>query len=113
MTRRTLITACLLLGVGSVVLAARQGTTSPFVLPESAQLSDVVVQWQNGGGDGCGRVGGCTNYRITIRGDGLLTLEDLGWGMEPPKAAPRQRTLPVDVAILAMLRLKNGGAARI
>jgi hypothetical protein len=82
---------------GSLGLAARQVTTSPLLLPESAQLSDVEIRWQSGGGDGC--AGECTNYRITIRGDGRLTLEDLGWGMKPPKASPRQRSVPTNVPV--------------
>ena len=73
-----------------------QSTTSLMVLPESVPLSEMEIRWQSGGGDGCSRPGGCTYYRITVRGDGRVTLEDLGWGSELPKAAPRQRSIPAD-----------------
>ena len=92
-----IITTCLVVTLGSVALAERQDPTSLMVLPESALLSEVEIQWQSGGGDGC--AGDCTNYRITVRGDGLVTLEDLGWGSKAPKAAPRQRSIPVDNAV--------------
>ena len=91
------ITTWLIVGIGSTVLAGRQSTTSVMVLPESAPLSDVEIRWQSGGGDGC--AGDCTHYRITVRGDGVVTLEDLGWGSRPPKAALRQRSIPADIAV--------------
>jgi hypothetical protein len=38
-------------------------------------------------------------HRITVREDGRVTLEDLGWGGTPPKVAPRQRSMPADDAV--------------
>jgi hypothetical protein len=76
------------------------GLLNRITLPESVALTDAEIQWRDGGGDGCARpAGDCTNYRIAIRGDGLLTLEDLGWGGRAPKERPRQRTLPVDSVV--------------
>jgi hypothetical protein len=76
--------------LGCVVgLSAWQSSASTTALPESVPLVDVEIRWQTGGGDGC--AGDCTNYRITLRGDGLVSLEDLGWGSKPPKPEVRQR----------------------
>ena len=44
-------------------------------------------------------------YRITMRGDGLVTLEDLGWGDRRPQQAARTRHINEDefVAVLNQL----------
>jgi hypothetical protein len=92
------------LALGSAPSAERQNTTSQMVLPESAPLSDIEIRWQDGDGDGCGAkdIADCDYHRITVRGDGLVTLEDLGWGANAPTVGPRQRSVPTDdvVALL-------------
>ena len=84
-------------------------TTSLMALPDSAPLPEVEIRWQSGGGDGCASPSGCANYRITVLGDGRVTLEDLGWGEIPPKAAPRHRSIPVDDAVALMNGLFSAG----
>ncbi len=74
-----------------------QSTPAPIVLPESVPLSEVEIQRRTGGGGGCN--GECMDYRVTVRGDGRVTLEDLGWGGKPPAEAPRQRSIPADDAV--------------
>jgi hypothetical protein len=88
-------------GIGLTSLSAQQGTALKAVaLPESVRLSEVAIQWQSGGGDGC--AGDCSNYFIIIRGDGLVTLKDLGWGDRPARFATRQRSIPAD-SVVALL----------
>jgi len=72
-------------------------------LPFSAELSDVEIRWQSGGGDGCAGV--CTNYRITMRGDGVVTLEDLGWGERRPQAGLRTRDIGVEAFVATVNQL--------
>jgi len=69
-------------------------------LPESVRLSDVEIQWQSGGGDGC--ASDCSYYLITIRGDGLVTLKDLGWSDRLAILPTRQRSIPAD-SVIALL----------
>lgn len=98
MKRTSVVAAVLVVSIGLTSLTARQGTAlKAFVLPESVRLSDVEIQWQSGGGDGC--AGDCTNYLIAIRGDGLVTLKDLGWGDKPAKSPTRQRSIPADSVV--------------
>jgi hypothetical protein len=58
-------------------------------------------------------------HRITVRGDGRVTLEDLGWGGTPPKVAPRQRSMPADDAVTVINEflkarfLEASGATRV
>ena len=90
-----LVAASVTLGLGASTMTAQvQEVEAPnrVQLPDSVPLSDVEIRWQSGGGDGC--PGDCTFYRITIGGDGFVTLEDLDWGAKPPKAAPRRRSIP-------------------
>jgi hypothetical protein len=70
-------------------------------LPESAPLSDVEIQWQDGDGDGCAAVdvADCDYHRITVRGDGLVVLDDLGWGANAPMVGPQQRSVPIDIVV--------------
>ena len=86
-------------------VSAQDALSKPILLPESVNLSDAQIQWQSGGGDGCASsLYDCAYYRIILRGDGLVTLEDLGWGDKPPKAATRRRSIPaVDVIALNQL----------
>jgi hypothetical protein len=76
--------------------ASAQDALSTWIqLPESVNLSDAQIQWQSGGGDGCAAdIYDCAYYRIILRADGVVTLEDLGWGDKPPKTATRQRSIP-------------------
>jgi len=69
----TTITSYVVLARGSAGSAERQNTTSQMLLPESAPLSDIEIQWQDGDGDGCGAVdiADCNYHRITVRGDGV------------------------------------------
>jgi len=83
-------------------LSAQQGMASKTVaLPESVRLSDAEIQWQSGGGDGCAG-DDCSYYLITIGGDGLVTLSDLGWGDRLSKWPTRQRSIPTD-SVVALL----------
>ncbi len=86
--------------------AAQDPPAKPVQLPQSAQLSDVQIEWQSGGGDGC--PGDCSFYRITLRGDGLVTLDDLGWYNTPPKAASRRRSIPADDVIALINQMFDG-----
>jgi hypothetical protein len=99
-----ILTTWLVVGIGSVVLTAQHSAKSLLVLPNSVPLSEVEIRWQCGGGDGC-KGGGCTNYRIAVRGDGRVTLEDLGRGGNPPKAAPQQRSISADDAVVLINQL--------
>ena len=69
-------------------------------LPSSVPLSDVQIQLVTGGGDGCA-VQRCTHYRLSIRGDGTVTLEDIG---EPP----RDNTVTHAVSKQSVVKLVNG-----
>ena len=100
----TAVPSYLVFALGSAGSAERQNATSKMVLPESAPLSDVEIQWQDGDGDGCAAVdvADCDYHRISVRGDGLVILEDLGWGAQAPMVGPRQRSVPTD-AVVALL----------
>jgi hypothetical protein len=67
---------------------------APVRLPSSVGLSDVHIQLQTGGGDGC--VGRCTVWRVLLKGDGMVELHDLG---TPPREEPRQRTIGSDSVV--------------
>jgi hypothetical protein len=59
------------------------------------RLSDVKIGLVAGGGrSGC--IGRCNIYRITIRGDGVITREDIG---PPPRADTLKRTVDVDEVV--------------
>lgn len=88
----TLITASIV-AIG-VAHGHAPGSAPNVSFPEAVALTDTEIRWQSGGGDGC--AGSCTYYRITIRGDGLVTLEDVGWGARPPTAPTRQRRVAVE-----------------
>jgi hypothetical protein len=92
------------LALGSAGRSERQNTTSQMLLPESAALSDIEIQWQDGDGDGCAAVNiaDCNYHRITVRGDGVVTLEDLGWGGNPPVTGPRHRSIPTDDVVVLL-----------
>jgi hypothetical protein len=86
------------------VLLALQVSTQKSELPYSLKPTDVEIQWQNGGGDGCASPH-CADYRITLRGDGVVTTEDLGWGGQPPQEATGTALITEDqfLAILNQL----------
>ncbi len=84
--------------VFSFALAAN--TLHAQTLPPSVPLSEVQIQLVTGGGDGCA-VQRCTHYRISIRGDGAVTLEDIG-------APPRENTVTHTVPQASVVRLVNG-----
>jgi len=73
--------------------AAQPSSSRSNELPPSATLSDVDIRWQNEGGDGCAKVGGCSLYKITLRGDGFVELEELPWVPPRPKPAVRRRSI--------------------
>jgi len=101
MKQTSVVAAVLVVSIGTS-LSAQQGTASKIVaLPESVHLSDAEIQWQSGGGDGCAS-DDCSYYRITVRGDGLVTLSDLGWGERLSKWPTRQRSIPAD-SVVALL----------
>jgi hypothetical protein len=64
-------------------------------LPDSVKPTDVEIQWRSGGGDGCASPH-CANYQITLRGDGVVSVEDLGWGGEPPRLPIQTRSIKED-----------------
>lgn len=64
-------------------------------LPYRAAVTDVEIEWQSGGGDGCASPH-CANYRITLRGDGVVRVEDLGWGSQPPRLPVEKRSIKED-----------------
>jgi hypothetical protein len=79
----------LVAGVGSGAFA--QVSSVPGVDPSAIRLSDVEILAVTGGGGG-GCVGRCNLHRITIRGDGVVTREDIG---TPPRADTLSRTIDV------------------
>lgn len=86
------ITASLVLAVAGTLLTVTAQTPlePPQQLPGSVPLSEVEIRLEHRVGGGC--FGRCIHYRITVRGDGTVTYEDLA---DPP-VAPRERTVPVD-----------------
>jgi Domain of unknown function (DUF6438) len=84
------IAACLLLGAGDLLFATAQNPSGSVALPTLTSLSELEIRVDRGGSGGC--IGRCVLYRITVRGDGTVTYEDLA---DPP-VAPRERTVPVD-----------------
>jgi len=64
-------------------------------LPDSVKPTDVEIQWRSGGGDGCASPH-CADYQITLRGDGVVKVEDLGWGGEPPRLPVQTRSIKED-----------------
>lgn len=73
-------------------------------LPYSLKLTDVEIQWQNGGGDGCASAH-CANYRIALRGNGVVRVEDLGWGGQPPRLPVLTRSIKEDEFIAVLNQL--------
>jgi hypothetical protein len=107
-----IISTWLVVSLGSVAgLSAWQSSASTIALPGSVPLADVEIRWQSGGGDGC--AGDCTNYRITLRGDGLVSLEELGWGNKPPKSEARQRSIPADDVVALINELLRLDSSRL
>jgi hypothetical protein len=84
--------AAWLLLAGVTSSASAQAPSSTGVdSGSSIRLSDVEIGLVTGGGGG-GCVGRCNIYRITIRGDGVITREDIG---TPPRADTLKRTVDV------------------
>ena len=80
--------------------ASAQALSSSVDSGSSIRLSDVEIGLVTGGGGG-GCVGRCNIYRITIRGDGVVTREDIG---TLPRADTLKRTVDVgDVVVLARI----------
>jgi hypothetical protein len=73
-------------------------------LPDSLQPTDVEVQWRSGGGDGCASPH-CADYQITLRGDGIVRVEDLGWGVDPPRLPVQTRSIKEDDFIVLLNQL--------
>jgi hypothetical protein len=74
------------------ILASAQDVSKRSAqLPPSVLLSDVEISLINETGDGC--VGRCVVNHITVRGDGVVELEDLG---TPPRAATQRRSITTD-----------------
>ncbi len=89
-------------GVAAVLsLALSANVLHAQTLPRSVPLSEVQVQLQTGGGDGCA-IGGCVDYRITIRGDGLVTLR------KDFLSPPRRETTTHPVSREDIVKLVNG-----
>jgi hypothetical protein len=78
--------------------------TQSTELPYSLKLTDVEIQWQSGGGDGCASPH-CADYRITLRGDGAVRVEDLGWGGQPPRLPVQTRSIKEDEFITVLNQL--------
>ena len=68
--------------------------------PPSVPLSEVQILLVTHGGDGC-PIGGCVDYRVSIRGDGLVTLEKTTF------SPPRSETLKRDVSREDVVALVN------
>ena len=94
--QRRIETALLGVVVASIATSAtgQPPSSGSAVLPSSVNLSDVQIQLTTGGGDGC--VGRCTAWRIVVRGDGAVELDDLG---TPPRAQAKQRQIDSEVVI--------------
>ena len=73
-------------------------------LRDSVKPTDVEIQWRSGGGDGCASPH-CADYQITLRGDGVVTVEDLGWGGEPPRLPVQTRSIKEDEFISVLNQL--------
>ena len=86
----------LLLCVG-VGLAAQSPSATRGTLPASLALTDIEIRLVHRTGGGCGP-GRCIHYRVTIRGDGTVTYEDLA---EPPVPS-RSRRVPADDVLALM-----------
>jgi hypothetical protein len=83
--------AALLVLVGQMLSATMQDPPQrPDRLPASIALSEVEIRLDRDTGGGCS--GRCIRYRITVRGDGTVTYEDLAL----PPLPSRGRTVPVD-----------------
>jgi hypothetical protein len=76
-------------------LLAVQASPQNIELPYSLKSSDVEILWESGGGEGCAS-SHCAHYRITLRGDGVVTVEDLGWGGQPPRLPVETRSIKED-----------------
>jgi hypothetical protein len=76
--------------VASACVASAQSTS----MPSTALLSDVEISLVTGGHGGC--VGRCVDYHITVRGDGVVELEDVG---TPPRAATQRRSITSDEVV--------------
>lgn len=68
-------------------------------LPASAPLSDVEIGWESRSSEGCANANGCSNYRITLHGDGRIELEELPWVPPRPKPGTRRRSIAPDEVI--------------
>jgi Domain of unknown function (DUF6438) len=87
---RYVIAAFLVLGTELVSATAQIPSERPAALPTSISLADLEIRLDPETGGSC--LGRCVHYRITIRGDGTVTYEDLA----RPPVAPRERTVSVD-----------------
>ena len=76
------------------VVCAQVFSSKRAELPSPVRLSDVEIRLVTGGGDGCR--GRCVNYRITVRGDGVVELEDLG---DLPRAGTQRRSIAEDEVV--------------
>ena len=85
----------------SGLLASSQSGTE---LPYSVKTTDVEILWQSGGGDGCASTH-CANYLITLRGDGVVRAEDLGWGGQPPRLPVQTRSIKEDEFVTVLNQL--------
>jgi hypothetical protein len=94
---RQIGSALLFLNVTSVPHAvyAQVLSLKPVQLPSTVRVSDVEIRLLTGGGDGCNGPR-CVNYRITIRGDGSVELEDVG---TPPTPPTRRRSVAGDLVL--------------
>jgi len=84
------------IGVASWVLVASayDASAQSTPMPSTALLSEVEISLVTGGHGGC--VGRCVDYHITVRGDGVVELEDVG---TPPRAATQRRSITSDEVV--------------
>jgi hypothetical protein len=87
---RRIATALLFFSLTSLpqAVCAQVPTLKHAQLPSSVRLTDVEIRLVTGGGDGC--VGRCVNYRIIVRGDRTVELEDVG---SSPTAKTQKRSI--------------------
>ena len=107
MNCRCVAVASLLVGLTLLpgALLAQPASPSATRLPSSVNISDVEIRLVTGGGDGC-QGSRCVKYSISVRGDGVVELNDIG---TPPRPEPRRGSIAVDevVALVnAFLKLR-------
>jgi hypothetical protein len=92
--------------IANIVMAQAQSVTTSgdeqlrlALRVGSVRLSDVEIHLVTEHGDGC--QGRCLKYSVTIHGDGVVQLEDLG---DPPEAEIQKRSIAADEVVAIVNR---------